>query len=48
MTVTVSIEQLTAWADNCIHMNHLGTLVGREIEGGDRERAADCGSRLLG
>lgn len=45
MTVSVSIEQLTAWADNCIHLNHLGTLVRREIEGGDLERATDLAER---
>jgi hypothetical protein len=29
--IQVSRELLTRWAENCLHMNHLGTLVQREI-----------------
>lgn len=41
----VSTEQLTAWADSCLHMNHLGTLVGRELADGNIERAAHLAER---
>jgi hypothetical protein len=27
----VSEELLTRWAESCLHMNHLGTLVQREL-----------------
>ena len=42
---TVSIDQLTAWANSCLHMNHLGTLVKREIAGGNLERASKLSER---
>jgi hypothetical protein len=43
--VTISRAQLTAWAESLIHMNHHGTLVQREIEAGNFERAADLAER---
>jgi hypothetical protein len=30
--VLVSEELLTQWAESCLHMNHLGTLVQRELK----------------
>lgn len=45
LTTPVSIDQLTAWADSLIHMNHLGALVQREIADGDLERAAKLSER---
>ena len=38
-------EQLTAWADSCIHINHLNTLVQREIAGGSLKRATELSAR---
>ena len=32
-------EQLTRWADSCLRINHLNTLVQREIRDGARTRA---------
>lgn len=45
MDRSISIEQLTAWAGTCLAMNHLGTLVQREIEAGDNARAARLSER---
>lgn len=45
MSSSVSIEQLTAWAESCIAMNHLGTLVQRELEAGDTARASELAER---
>ena len=39
-SVEISRAQLTAWADSLNHMNHHGTLVQREIETGNLERAS--------
>ena len=41
----ISREQLTKWADTCLHMNHLGTLVQRELDAGNRSRAQDLSER---
>jgi hypothetical protein len=52
-------EVLTRWAEECLHMNHLGTLLGRELKGRARsdqelaravdlaERARVCAWRVL-
>ncbi len=29
--VKIPIEVLTRWAESCLHMNHLGTLIQREL-----------------
>ena len=31
--VSISVEQMTVWAENTLHINHLHTLVQRELEG---------------
>jgi len=41
----ISEDQLTKWADHCLRMNHLGTLVQREIAAGHLERAAHLSER---
>ena len=38
-------EKLTAWAEACLRINHLNTLVQREIERGSTERACDLSER---
>jgi hypothetical protein len=43
--ILISKAQLTTWADSLIHMNHHGTLVQREIEAGNLERASDLSER---
>jgi hypothetical protein len=44
--VQLSRELLTRWAESCLRMNHLGTLIEREIEGCDGgERALDLAER---
>lgn len=43
--MSVSQETLTRWADNCLHMNHLGTLVRRELQAGNILRAGDLAER---
>ena len=35
----ISHEQLTRWADSCLRINHLNTLVQREIRDGAGTRA---------
>ena len=42
---TVTAEQLTKWAESCLRMNHLGTLVQREIRHGSRLRALALAER---
>jgi hypothetical protein len=37
---------LTRWADSCLHMNHLGTLIQRELAAGDSVRARDLAERV--
>jgi hypothetical protein len=44
-TITISVEQASAMAESCLRMNHLGTLVQREIEAGDKARALDLSER---
>jgi len=44
-SVTISVEQMTAWAENSLHINHLETLVQRELEGSKYERARDLSER---
>jgi hypothetical protein len=41
----ISKEQLTRWADSCLHINHLNTLVQREIATHSLERAVDLSER---
>jgi hypothetical protein len=35
----ITHEQLTRWADSCLRINHLNTLVQREIRDGAKTRA---------
>jgi hypothetical protein len=44
-SVTISVEQMTAWAENSLRINHLETLVQRELEGSKYERAQDLSER---
>jgi hypothetical protein len=41
----VTSEQLTVWADSLLHINHLNTLVQREITANSLDRAADLSER---
>jgi hypothetical protein len=41
----ISQEVLTRWAESCLHMNHLGTLLQRELDAGDKVRAKDLAER---
>ncbi len=41
----ITVEQLTAWADATLRMNHLNTLVQREIAANDLVRAAELSDR---
>lgn len=43
--IAISRAQLTAWAESLIHMNHHGTLVQREIEADNLDRASDLNER---
>ena len=43
--IFLSKDQLTEWAESLIHMNHHGTLIQREILGGDLNRAAQLTER---
>jgi hypothetical protein len=43
--IKIDKAQLTAWAESLIHMNHLGTLVQREIEAGNTDRASHLAER---
>ena len=42
---SISAEQLTHWADECSSINHLHTLLQRELERGSPARAADLSER---
>jgi hypothetical protein len=42
---SVSLDQLTRWADSCLHINHLNTLVQREIAANSLARATDLSER---
>jgi hypothetical protein len=41
----LTVEQLTKWADSCLHINHLNTLVQREIAANSLERATHLSER---
>ena len=42
----ISEEQLTRWAESCLHMNHLGTLIQRELPATpEHARAIDLAER---
>jgi hypothetical protein len=41
----ITVEQLTRWADSCLHINHLNTLVQREIAANSPARATDLSER---
>jgi hypothetical protein len=41
----VSQDELTRWAEACLRINHLNTLVQREIAAGSLERAAQLAER---
>jgi hypothetical protein len=44
--IQISRELLTRWADSCLRMNHLGTLIKRELgEQKGSERALDLTER---
>ena len=44
-TISISVEQASEWAESCIHMNHLQTLVQRELAGKKEARALDLSER---
>ena len=44
-SITLPKSVASAWAESCIRMNHLNTLVQREISEGNTERAADLSER---
>jgi hypothetical protein len=42
----ISEEQLTRWAESCLRMNHLGTLIQRELKASkENARAIDLAER---
>ena len=43
--IIISVEQASAMAENCIRINHLNTLVQREIAAGRHERARELSER---
>ncbi len=44
--IKISEEVLTRWADSCLAMNHLGTLLGRELRKTKKDaRAIDLAER---
>ena len=43
--VEATQDRLTAWAESCLRINHLNTLVQREIAGGDLARASHLAER---
>ncbi|MEW7997364.1 MAG: hypothetical protein AB2795_02355 [Candidatus Thiodiazotropha endolucinida] len=43
--INITTVQLNEWAETTLRMNHLGTLVQREIEKGNLERASDLSER---
>jgi hypothetical protein len=43
--LAIPSEQLTHWADECLSINHLNTLVQREIKANSLVRAADLSER---
>ena len=44
-SASVSIAQLTAWAESCLSINHLNTLVQREIDSKSHARASELSER---
>jgi hypothetical protein len=40
-----SDDQLSQWAESCLHANHLNTLVQREIAAGNLDRARELSER---
>src|SRR5260370_7581980 len=45
MEITTSQAQLTEWAEICLRINHLNTLVQREVKLGNLERAGHLSER---
>jgi hypothetical protein len=45
VNVDVSAAKLTEWAESCLRMNHLGTLVQREIDAKNFIRARELAER---
>ena len=43
--IIISVEQASVMAENCIRMNHLNTLVQREIAARRQERATELSER---
>ena len=43
--ITLSKSQLTEWAESLLHMNHHGTLIQREIDINNLERAVHLSER---
>ena len=41
----IPMEQLAHWANECVSINHLHTLLQRELSGGSLERANDLSER---
>jgi hypothetical protein len=41
----VTHERLTSWAESCLRINHLNTLVQRELTSGSTARAAELSER---
>jgi len=44
-TMCADADQLTIWAESLIHINHLNTLVKREIDAGHLDRAKQLSER---
>jgi hypothetical protein len=45
MSLQIDSEQLTEWAHSCLRINHLNTLVQRELEDGRLDRARHLSER---
>ncbi|MBR0797242.1 hypothetical protein JQ615_17770 [Bradyrhizobium jicamae] len=45
MLTDIGQKQLTEWAETCLRINHLNTLVQREIKSGTAQRAAELSER---
>ena len=43
--IKIPVDIATAWAESCLRMNHLNTLVQRELETGDTSRASALSER---
>jgi hypothetical protein len=41
----LSEATLTSWAENCLHINHLNTLIEREIDANNLVRARELSGR---